>query len=226
MKHLAFYSGALSDAERVARPTDLCVCRCFLYGGIILHNNTHPFILLSFVACGFGMSFTVAAQSPVTQSPSKTTVQATQTTPRATAVEYVVSQDLVKVIRQNGQKSEKFVSNVQKVLPKDILRELIQITNTSNHVLENVVVQVPVPKETEFSGKATPQNKDWRLSYSIDGGKTFTVTPIRHIAVNEKGKVVSKQVPAPLSMYTDVRWTVRTLKPKETLKFSFRVQVK
>lgn len=142
------------------------------------------------------------------------------------AIKFVLAQDLIKSSTVDGKTTEQVVLAPKTVLPNDILREEVTVTNISGKALNTVYVGIPVPKGTEFSGQATPGNERWKLLYSVDNGKTYAATPTRTVTVTENGKSVTKQVAAPTNTYTNVRWTVATLKKDESLKLSFRVKVK
>lgn len=210
MKHLMLFGrlfrcGASGATDKLKRFVGFFVWRHFLF-------NINPFFTaLFFLSCSVAN-----ASQAATTAPAKEKV----------AIQYVLSQDLLKVSKVNGELVEKFIPNAKEILHKDILREEIQITNVSSKTQTNVQIQIPIPQGTEFIGKATSASSRWKLSYSTDKGKTFSVTPLQDIPVKENDKVIIKTTPAPLSTYTNVKWTVTSLNPKETLKFSFRVQVK
>ncbi|WP_019011067.1 hypothetical protein [Deinococcus aquatilis] len=160
-----------------------------------------------------------------------TVMAVAQTTPSTSgtvnkAIKFVLAQDLIKITTAEGKTTEQVILAPKTVLPNDILREEVNVTNISGQVLNGVLVGIPVPKGTEFSGQATPSNERWKLLYSIDGGKSYSATPTRTVTVTENGKSVTKQVAAPTNTYTHVRWTLATLKKDESLKLSFRVKVK
>lgn len=141
-------------------------------------------------------------------------------------VKFVLAQDLIKTTTTAGKTTETVVQNPKTVIPGDILREEVTLTNVSGKQINQVLVGIPVPKGTEFSGSVTPDSDRWKVQYSIDLGKTFSPTPMKTVTVTENGKAVTKQVPAPTNTYTNVRWTVTSVKPDETLKLGFRVKVK
>ncbi|MFB9991422.1 hypothetical protein ACFFLM_05475 [Deinococcus oregonensis] len=142
------------------------------------------------------------------------------------AIKFVLAQDLIKSTTVDGKTTEQVVLGPKTVLPNDILREEVTVTNVSGKTLNQVFVGIPVPKGTEFSGQATPSTDRWKLLYSIDNGKTYAATPTRTVTVTENGKSVTKVVAAPVNTYTNVRWTLATLKKDESLKLSFRVKIK
>lgn len=155
-----------------------------------------------------------------------TTVALAQTPVVKNGVKFVLNQDLIKSVVVDGKTVENVVASPKTVLPGDILREEVTLQNVSGKPIPQVLVGIPVPKGTEFSGNVTPNTDRWTVQYSIDSGKTFSPTPTRTVTVTENGKSVTKEVPAPSNTYTNVRWTVTNVKLDETLKLGFRVKVK
>ncbi|BDP42740.1 hypothetical protein DAETH_27090 [Deinococcus aetherius] len=152
------------------------------------------------------------------QSPPISTTQ-----PR---VQFTLTQDLVRRVQQGGQDVEQIVPNVKTVVPGDLLREQISVKNVGGETLRRVFVGSPVPRGTEFVGEVTANTSRWRVEYSIDDGRTYNAAPRRTVTVSENGQTVTREVIAPVSTYTHVRWTVGELGPGKTLKFAFRVRVK
>lgn len=144
----------------------------------------------------------------------------------ATGVRVSLAQDLVRSQVQGGKTVETIVQSPKSVLPGDVLREETTVRNVSGKAVKSLLVGVPVPRGTEYSGAATPSAARWKLLFSNDGGKTYSALPMRTVTVTENGKTTTKQVPAPINTYSHVRWAVTDLKPDETLKFDFRVRVK
>ncbi|MEF2278993.1 hypothetical protein V3W47_11855 [Deinococcus sp. YIM 134068] len=141
-------------------------------------------------------------------------------------VEFTVSQDLVRRVTQGDRVAEQFVQGVKLVVPGDLLREEVGVRNVSGGVLRDVSVGMPVPRGTFFGGGATATTGRWRVEYSADDGRTYSATPKRRVTVSENGLSVTREVAAPVSEYTHVRWVLSELRAEETLKFSYRVRVK
>ncbi|WP_343757573.1 hypothetical protein [Deinococcus depolymerans] len=141
-------------------------------------------------------------------------------------MKFTLNQDLVRRTVTNGKTTETLVENPKTVLPGDLLREQVTLVNTSDRRVAQLLVNVPVPRGTEFAELTTPNTDRWKVQYSVDGGKAFSASPTRTVTVTENGRSVTRQVPAPPSAYTNVRWTVTNINPDETLKLSFRVKVK
>ncbi|GGR99584.1 hypothetical protein [Deinococcus sedimenti] len=152
------------------------------------------------------------------------TAASAQSSPNVT---FTLTQDLVKrSTDSSGKTVETIIDSPKTVLPGDVLREQVTLRNVSGRRLGQLNVNVPIPRGTEFSVLTTPATDRWTVSYSIDGGKTFSAQPRRTVTTTENGQSVTRQQPAPPTTYTNVRWTLTSMNPDETLKFSFRVKVK
>ncbi|WP_291430115.1 hypothetical protein [Deinococcus sp.] len=141
-------------------------------------------------------------------------------------VTFTLQQDLIKSAVTDGKGTETVIENPKTVLPGDVLREQLTLVNVSGRKLTQLLVNVPVPKGTEFAQLSTANANRWKAQYSPDGGKTFSAAPTRTVTVTENGQSVTRKVPVPTTEYTNVRWIVTDINPDETLKFAFRVKVK
>ncbi|WP_027482780.1 hypothetical protein [Deinococcus pimensis] len=138
-----------------------------------------------------------------------------------------LAQDLVTITQKDGKTSEAVTPMPSTVRPGDLLVETVTAVNGGAGVLRNAGVTLPVPRGTVYQGNATAATARWTTTFSIDGGKTFAPAPLmERVTVTENGKSVTKDVVVSPSRYTHVRWTVAQLNKDESLKFSFRVQVK
>ena len=110
------------------------------------------------------------------------------------------------------------------VHPGDVLDWKITSANEGDGAARSYKTVGHVPQGTSFvSGSATAEYGA-QVSYSIDGGKSFAAQP----TIEEKqadGSV--KRVPAPVSMYTEVRYEwAEPLAPGSTLAADYKVRVK
>lgn len=141
-------------------------------------------------------------------------------------VSFVMAQDLVKARVQDGVRVEEVIQSPRAVQSGDILREEVTVRNVRGRAIAQVTVAIPIPRETVFSGGATPDNVRWKVAYSVDGGRTYSPRPTQDVTVTENGKSVTRLQSAPPESYTHVLWTVTGFKRDETLKLGFRVRVK
>jgi uncharacterized repeat protein (TIGR01451 family) len=101
--------------------------------------------------------------------------------------------------------------------PGDTVLYTLTYTNAGNADAINAVISDPVPGGMAYiAGSAKGANAD--VDFSIDGGKTFYKTPKRVIAGTEKD--------AAPETYTNIRWTVKKVAPKESGVVKFKAKVK
>ena len=110
------------------------------------------------------------------------------------------------------------------VKPGEILDWTISSNNQGAGDAANYRVVGQIPKGTIFVAGSAKGEENPNVVYSIDNGKTFSSQPM----IEEKqadGSV--KQVPAPISMYTQVRfdWS-KALASQASLKAFYQVAVK
>jgi len=109
------------------------------------------------------------------------------------------------------------------VKPGEIINWMIDSANEGNGAAHDYKAVGQIPVGTSFvAGSA--MSKDASVSYSVDGGKTFSAKPM----VEEKqadGSV--KLVTAPTSSYTQVRYEWSTpIEPGQKISAAYQVSVK
>lgn len=113
---------------------------------------------------------------------------------------------------------------VEAVKPGEILNWTVNSSNRGAGDAQDYRVVGQIPKGTSFVAGSAKGDGAPRVVYSIDGGKTFSAQPM----IEEKqadGTV--KQVPAPASMFTQVRFDwAKSLSPQANLAAQYRVKVK
>ncbi|MEP0917427.1 hypothetical protein NC981_11385 [Leptolyngbya sp. DQ-M1] len=104
-----------------------------------------------------------------------------------------------------------------------ILRFQVVAKNTGDRAAEKLVITQPVPKGTIYAiGTAIPSGAE--LSYSIDGGKTFSANPLVQMTLPD-GR--TEMQPAPPEAYSHVRWTyAKSIAPKKGLEMTYDVSVR
>lgn len=140
-------------------------------------------------------------------------------------VRYTAAQKLVRVSKVNGKSVEQLVDSPLTVVPGDVLSEEVTVQNVGAATLPRVVVSMPIPGGTAFTGAITPKLERVGLSYSTDGGRYYATAPQRITSVTENGRAVVKKAAATLADVTNVRWTISTFQAGETLKLTYRVRV-
>lgn len=109
------------------------------------------------------------------------------------------------------------------MLPGDVVRYELQFTNLTSDSVRQVVFQNAVPAGLEFvAGSAGADRGDVSVEYSIDGGTTYTATPMTETIF--EGQPVLE--PAPPETYTHIRWTLSGwLQPEAELTAEYRAQL-
>jgi len=105
----------------------------------------------------------------------------------------------------------------------EILKWNITSKNDGDGSASGYKTVAQIPAGTSFvEGSATAEQSSF-VTYSIDGGKNFAAKPV----IEEKQPDGSiKQVPAPVSMYTQVRYEWSDpLEPNKTFSASYKVRV-
>jgi uncharacterized repeat protein (TIGR01451 family) len=116
------------------------------------------------------------------------------------------------------------LEKVSAVKPGEVLHWDITSMNEGDGPAREYKTVGHIPPGTSFVAGSAAAEKGSTVTYSIDGGKTFSTLPL----VEEKqpdGTV--KQVPAPVSMYTEVRYEWQDeLAAGGKLSASYKVRVK
>jgi uncharacterized repeat protein (TIGR01451 family) len=104
---------------------------------------------------------------------------------------------------------------ITKAVPGDVIVYKIAANNISNKPISKLVINQKIrPGTTYVLSSATPI-KGTELTFSTDGGKTYTAAPL-----------VAKK-PAPATNYTNVRWAfVGSVAPKSQSDLSYEVKVR
>jgi uncharacterized repeat protein (TIGR01451 family) len=133
----------------------------------------------------------------------------------------------VKVqISGSVQREDKTISldKAEAVKPGEVLDWNISSANEGAGDAQNYGVVGQIPKGTSFVAGTAKGEESPKVTYSIDGGKTFSAQPM----IDEKqpdGTV--KKVAAPVSMYTQVMFEwANPLVSKANLNAAYRVRVK
>ena len=94
--------------------------------------------------------------------------------------------------------------DVSMARPGDLLAYSLAFTNTTSGSVNNVQFVDPLPNGLVYKAGSARADKPVQISYSIDGGKSYSARPM--ITVVEQGRRVEK--PASVERYTHIRWTV------------------
>ena len=111
------------------------------------------------------------------------------------------------------------------VNPGDVLRYTITGENYSDRPVKNLTINEPIPQQMAYVLKSTAvnSNTETKVSYSIDGGRTYSENPTIKVKL-ANGKEETQ--PAPATAYTNIRLNVSLVAAKTTVKASYQTQVR
>jgi uncharacterized repeat protein (TIGR01451 family) len=134
-----------------------------------------------------------------------------------------------KVVAKDAQGKPKVswqaLGNNAEVESGNVLRYTVKGVNEGNRAAKNLTVVQPVPKGLSYVlNSATASAGAPEMTYSIDGGKTFSVQPMVSVTL-PNGQVVQR--PAPAAAYSNVRWKfAQPINPKAITVLAYQVSVK
>lgn len=116
------------------------------------------------------------------------------------------------------------LDKVSAVHPGEILDWTITSANEGSAPARQYKTIGQIPQGTSFIAGSAVAEYGASVSYSIDGGKNFAAQPVIE---QEQADGTKKLVPAPASMYTQVRYDWNDpLAANSTLSASYKVRVK
>lgn len=134
----------------------------------------------------------------------------------------VVSILSVTTITKDGVKSE-ILTPTTTVHPGEVLMQRAVLK--TDRALLNGRVTLPLSPSTRYLPDSASVLPGTVLDFSADGGKTFSLKPVRTVTVTENGKTVEKTVPVPEAEYNSLRWTISLTRPGSETVVSYRYQV-
>ncbi|MET0646149.1 MAG: hypothetical protein ABW208_05970 [Pyrinomonadaceae bacterium] len=140
----------------------------------------------------------------------------------ASAVRPEVKVELAGSVERGGARLA--LDKVEHVKPGEILDWQIVSSNEGTGAARNYKTVGHIPAGTVLvAGSAAGENGS-NVTYSIDGGKTFSTQPV---VEERQSDGTVKRVAAPVSMYTEVRYEWSdALAPGGKLSASYKVRVK
>jgi uncharacterized repeat protein (TIGR01451 family) len=138
---------------------------------------------------------------------------------RLEAEKQVVAQD------QQGKQSKTWqpLKGQAVVQPGDVLRYTLNGENKSDRSVSNLTLNQPIPKGMVYVLKSTNATNNAKITYSIDGGRSFVENPTVKVTL-PNGKVETK--PAPAITYTHIRLQIPSIAAKTTVKATYQTQVR
>lgn len=132
-----------------------------------------------------------------------------------------------KIVTNQGQENEavsweQLEGNIS-VQPGEVLRYTLNSQNSGERSAKNLVLTQPIPSQTQYIAESARANGA-ELTYSIDGGETFSVQPMITVTL-PNGK--EELQPAPAALYSHIRWNYgNQLKPMSSVRAVYEVAVK
>lgn len=106
----------------------------------------------------------------------------------------------------------------------EIVRYDVTARNTGTNPAKNLVPVGTIPIGTVYEAGSASSTNALRVEFSIDGGKTWSVSPMVKVR-NAAGVLVEKK--ASPARFTAVRWiSEKPLDPKSTVTYDYEVRVK
>ncbi|MBW4674192.1 MAG: DUF11 domain-containing protein [Desmonostoc geniculatum HA4340-LM1] len=138
---------------------------------------------------------------------------------RLEAEKQVIAQD------QQGKQSQKWepLKGQAVVRPGDVLRYTLSGENKGDRPVKNLTLNQAIPKGMVYVLKSANVTNNGKITYSIDGGRSFVENPTVKVTV-PNGKVETK--PAPAIAYTHIRLQVPSVAAKTTVKATYQTQVR
>jgi hypothetical protein len=149
----------------------------------------------------------------------------------AVALAQALTLDLRPYLVKAAEGKEAYEENPLAVKPGDVLEWRLVAENRSQGDLRQVVLVIPIPKETHYlEGSARPLQVGTATllpEFSFDGGKTFGRPPLKkRVRVVENGKEVEKEVEVKPEEYTHARWVIPLLPKGSKVTVSLRTAVR
>jgi hypothetical protein len=116
------------------------------------------------------------------------------------------------------------LDKVENVKPGEVLDWQIVSSNEGTGAARDYKTVGHIPQGTALVAGSAAAESGSTVTYSIDGGKTFSTQPV---VEERQADGTVKRVPAPVSMYTEVRYEWSdVLAPGGKLSASYKVRVK
>jgi uncharacterized repeat protein (TIGR01451 family) len=108
--------------------------------------------------------------------------------------------------------------------PGDVVRYAIVANNSGPDAATRLVPQGKVPVGTAYDAGSASASNSFRIEFSLDGGKTWSVKPTVKVRT-AAGTTVEKS--ADPSLFTTLRWIDdKPLLPKTSESYSYEVRIK
>ncbi len=123
-------------------------------------------------------------------------------------------------INKDGQKVTKYLP-IGKIVPGDTVLYKNSIINNTNKTANNMVLQNPIPKHTEYVANSATCEVECEILYSVDGGKNYDKSSKLTVKDGDIKRV------AKASEYTNVKWILKEpLKANSSTYVTFKTKIK
>jgi len=132
-----------------------------------------------------------------------------------------ITAEKVVLVEKSGKKVEQRII-ASEVLPGDVLVYTLTYKNVGDEAAKDIKVNNPIPKDTAYVLDSA-YGPGAKITFSVDGGKTFNEPSLLRYEVDVKGKAEKRE--ASPEQYTDIRWAVEEVGVGKSGVASFRVRV-
>ena len=113
---------------------------------------------------------------------------------------------------------------LDKASPGDKIVYTITYRNAGTTIANDVLINDSIPAGTIYLLNSA-EGKDAEITFSIDGGRTYSKPPIKYMVKNPDG--TRKEGEAPAEVYTHIKWVIgKAVSPGASGQVSFKVGVK
>lgn len=124
---------------------------------------------------------------------------------------------------ENGKTVKKRVV-ADKVEPNQTIIFTVYYSNNGDEKATSVVVKNPIPKGAEYVTDSA-KGKGSKISFSIDGGKTFKKPSLLTYQFKQQGGAASKRKASP-DQYTHIRWIIDEIPAGASGTLSYQAMIK
>ena len=108
--------------------------------------------------------------------------------------------------------------------PGDTVIYTITYRNEGETAARDILINDPIPSGTVYILKSA-EGKDTEITFSIDGGRSYSKPPIKYIVKKADG--TQEETEALAEVYTHVKWVInKAVLPGQSGQVSFKVSVK
>lgn len=130
----------------------------------------------------------------------------------------------VFVVGTDAEGEETLVAT-ESIEPGQTVEYQLTYSNVSEGALSRIRAIGPVPESTFYIGDSATEKASVLLEYSVDGGETFSVPPLQ-VTITDEETGETETIEARPEHYNQLRWTIPTLAPGQSIDLKYRVTVR